>query len=169
MFHAYRSGKQQISEKVWRKLEKAEIESAIGDHLAKTLNQSENRTIPVLGWAHAGDAMNYDEIPESWQERVPTECRDPKAFAVRLEGDSMEPKFYEGDILILQPGEEIYNGCLAILKMCTDGYIFRRVEIRPECLRLIPLNPQWGVEEIPRDQIAWAYPVWGMVRRIAKR
>lgn len=80
----------------------------------------------------------------------------------------MEPKFYEGDILILQPGEEIYNGCLAILKMNSEGYIFRRIEIRPDCLRLIPLNPQWGVEEIAKDKIAWAYPVWGMVRKIAK-
>lgn len=127
------------------------------------------RTIPVLGWAHAGEAGNYDEIPESWQVRVPTECRDPKAFAVRLEGDSMEPKFSEGDLLIVQPSEEIYNGCLAVIKLLADGYIFRRIELRSDCIRVIPLNPQWGVEELPKTQIAWAYPVWGMWRQVWRK
>lgn len=148
---------------------KVKIEGSKFNESDKSRMNPSSRTIPVLGWAHAGDAMHYEEIPPSWQETVPTDCRDQKAFAVRLEGDSMEPKFYEGDILILQPGEEIYNGCLAILKMRSDGYIFRRVEIRPDCLRLIPLNPQWGVEEISKDEIAWAYPVWGMVRKIVGR
>ncbi len=127
------------------------------------------RHVPVLGWAHAGDAMNYDEIPESWQERVPTECRDPKAFAIRLEGESMKPEYSEGDLLIVQPSEEIYNGCLAVIKLAADGYIFRRIELRPEYLRLIPLNPLWGSEALPREQIAWAYPVWGMWRQVWKR
>lgn len=138
-------------------------------HVTPSNSLDSTRQIPVLGWAHAGDAMNYDEIPESWQERVPTECRDPKAFAIRLEGESMKPEYAEGDLLIVQPSEEIYNGCLAVIKMRSDGYIFRRVELRPAYLRMIPLNPQWACEDLPRDQIAWAYPVWGMWRQVWKR
>ena len=126
------------------------------------------RMIPVIGWAHAGIAENYEEIPPDWQDKLPTTCRDEKAFAVRLEGDSMEPKFSEGDVLIVQPSSEIYNGCLAVLKIKTDGFIFRRVERRPDFIRLIPLNPQWCVEELSNDQITWAFPVWGMWRQILK-
>lgn len=126
------------------------------------------RMIPVLGWAHAGDAETYEEIPASWQDRVPTESRDPKAFAVKLEGDSMEPKFSSGDVLILQPSGEFYNGCLAVIKLKSDGFLFRRVERRPDFIRLIPLNPQWIVEDLPNDQVAWVYPLWGMWRQIAR-
>ena len=81
----------------------------------------------------------------------------------------MEPKFGEGDLLIVQPSEEIYNGCLAVLKLRSDGYIFRRIEIRTGCLLLIPINPQWGSEEMGNDKIAWVYPVWGMWRQVWKR
>lgn len=125
--------------------------------------------IPVIGWAHAGSAENYEEIPKDWQDAVPTECRDVKAFAVRLEGDSMSPDFNQGDLLILQPSEEVYSGCLAVVKLSNDGIIFRRVELRREHIKLVPLNPQYGMEEIPRSDIAWIFPVWGMWRQIWKR
>lgn len=140
-----------------------------GDFVARPDLPSGQRTIPVLGWAHAGDAASYEEIAADWQDRVPTECRDPKAFAVRLEGDSMEPKYSEGDLLILQPSEEIFSGCLAVLKLTNDGIIFRRVERRGEQFRLVPLNQQYGVEEISKEMVAWIYPVWGMWRQVWKK
>lgn len=126
------------------------------------------RMIPVIGWAHAGMAESYEEIPEMWQDKVPCTIRDEKSFAVRLEGDSMEPKYCAGDVLILQPSVEPYNGCLAVIKMKSDGFLFRRVERRADFVRMIPLNPQWGTEEIPNDQITWIFPVWGMWRQILK-
>lgn len=127
-----------------------------------------NRMIPVLGFAHAGLAENYEEIPEDWQDKVPASIRDPKAFAVRLEGDSMEPKFCTGDVLILKPSGEVYSGCLAVLKLKDDGFVFRRVERRAEFVRLIPLNPQWPTEEMPNEHVTWIFPVWGMFRQILK-
>lgn len=126
------------------------------------------RMIPVVGWAHAGTATSYEELPVSWQERVPTECRDKKAFAVRLEGDSMEPKFSESDLLIVQPSEEIYSGCLAVLRFASDGVLFRRVEVRESSIILVPLNDRYKVEEVPKSDILWAYPVWGMWRQVWK-
>ena len=80
----------------------------------------------------------------------------------------MEPRFTEGDVLIVQPSVEIYNGCLAVLKIKSDGFIFRRVERRPNFIRLIPLNPQWSIEELANEQITWAFPVYGMWRQILK-
>ena len=144
------------------------IENQVQQQIRDKNDDQATRFIPVIGWAHAGEAGNYEEIPESWQERVPTECRDPKAFAVRLEGDSMAQSYLEGDLLIVQPSEEIYNGCLAVIKMHSDGYIFRRIEIRKDFLRLIPLNPQWIAEELPTSEIAWAYPLYGMWRQVWK-
>lgn len=140
-----------------------------GRNLDQEAKAGDSRMIPVVGWAHAGEAASYDEMPLGWQDSVPTECRDPKAFAVRLEGDSMEPKFSEGDLLIVQPGEEIYGGCLAILKLANDGIIFRRVEKRGDLYRLVPLNTLYGVEELARESVVWIYPVWGMWRQLWRR
>ena len=126
------------------------------------------RMIPVVSWAHAGEAESFEELPESWQDRIPTECRDERAFAVRLIGDSMGPLYVEGDMLILQPGREIYSGCLAVVRLANDGILFRRVERRTDRLVLVPLNPQYKTEEFSCEEISWAYPLWGMWRQVCK-
>jgi SOS-response transcriptional repressor LexA len=126
------------------------------------------RSIPVLGWAHAGQAEDYDQLPEDWQDLIPTECRDPKAFAVRLEGESMMPRFEEGDLLILMPEAEVYNGVLAVVRLASGGVVFRRIEIREERLVLVPLNPQYQREEFNTSQVSWIYPLWGIWRQIWK-
>lgn len=126
------------------------------------------RMIPVVSWAHAGEAESFEELPQSWQDRIPTECRDDRAFAVRLIGDSMGPLYVEGDMLILQPGREIYSGCLAVVRLANDGILFRRVERRADRLVLVPLNPQYKTEEFNSEEISWAYPLWGMWRQVCK-
>lgn len=126
------------------------------------------RLIPVLGWAHAGEAATYEELPESWQDKVPTECRDVKAFAVRLEGESMEPKFSEGDLLILQPSKQPYNGCLAVCRFQNDGIVFRRLDLSPGKVRLMALNPSYPPSEHSPEDFSWIYPVWGRWTQIWK-
>ena len=124
--------------------------------------------IPVVSWAHAGEAESFEELPESWQDWIPTECRDERAFSVRLLGDSMTPLYIEGDLLVLQPSREIYSGCLAVIRLANDGILFRRVERRADRLVLVPLNPQYKTEEFSCEEIAWAYPLWGMWRQVCK-
>lgn len=119
------------------------------------------RQIPVIGWAHAGEAGSYEELPIDWQHRIPTECRDPNAFAVVLEGESMEPKYSAGDLLVLQPNREAYSGCLAVCKFRDDGVVFRRVEFLPDGVRLVALNTSYEPVAYPRDSFAWIYPLWG--------
>jgi SOS-response transcriptional repressor LexA len=126
------------------------------------------RRIPVVGWAHAGEAADYEELPASWQDRIPTDCRDERAFGVRLEGESMMPDFKDGDLLVLMPSEEVYSGALAVVRLEAGGVLFRRVEIRAERLVLVPLNPQYDREEFKRSEVSWCYPVWGSWRQTWK-
>lgn len=125
--------------------------------------------IPVVGWAHAGEAGSYEEIPKAWQEKIPTESPDPHAFAVELEGDSMEPKFSEGDVLIVQPSEQPYSGCFVVARFINDGIIFRRMEMSGDQIVLQPLNERWPMSTHSPDEFAWIYPVWGRFTRIWKR
>lgn len=127
------------------------------------------RFVSVIGWAHAGEAESYEEMPTDWRKTVATDCRDSKAFAVQLEGDSMAESYEEGDLLILQPSHEIYSGCLAVIRFRSDGVIFRRVEVREDRLILLPLNKRYDREEVPRSEIVWAYPLYGMYRQVWKR
>ncbi len=136
--------------------------------------REERRGIPVLGWAHAGDPVDYEEEPEGWQRRIPTECRDPKAFAVELEGDSMvssdgKISFQHGDVLVIQPSEEPYSGCFVTARFKTDGVVFRRMELRGETIVFVPLNERYPVTEHHADEFSWIYPVFGRWTQLWKR
>ena len=128
--------------------------------------RSETRMIPVIGWAHAGDAASYDELPQSWADKIPTECRDEKAFGVRLEGDSMESgdgglSFREGDLLVAMPSARPYSGCFVVAKFADDGVTFRRLETAGRKIILAPLNKRYDVTEHAEEDFHWIYPVWG--------
>ena len=127
------------------------------------------RRVPVIGWAHAGEVTNYEEIPQDWCEWVDTDCRDDKAFAVRIEGDSMTGPYLPGDVLVLSPSNEIYSGCLAVIKLRSDGFIFRQIERRADHLKLIPLNPRWEMEELLLSDVEWAFPLYAMFRQVWKK
>ena len=131
------------------------------------------RMIPVVGWAHAGQATAYEEIPASWSELVPTECRDEKAFAVKLEGDSMEGdgalSFSEGDLLVAMPSEQPYSGCFIVAKFGNDGITFRRLEMQGAKITLVPLNKRYQVTTHAPEEFQWMYPIHGRWTQLWKR
>lgn len=124
------------------------------------------RWVPMISWAHAGAAVNYEELPLDDQVRVPTTCRDPKAFSLTVEGDSMEPRIHEGDQLVLMPAEEPRNSCLVVAKLRDDGVVVRRFMRLPnERIRLIAYNELYPpVDYTPKD-FHWIYPVHSTVRK----
>jgi len=119
------------------------------------------RMIYVIGWAHAGEAGSYEEVPDSWKEKMPTTCRDPKAFGIELVGDSMEPKFSEGDWLVVQPSEPPHSGCYVVARYANDGVIFRRYEMAGDTITLVPLNPRYEASQHSIEEFSWIYPVYG--------
>ncbi|MGJ8674035.1 LexA family protein [Rubritalea sp.] len=144
-------------------------QGGLGDILEEEISKYRCRMIPLVGWAHAGDPLDYEGDHES--PLVPTECRDPQAFGVRLEGDSMEPRFYEDDVLIVMPSEFAHSGSFAVAKFKEGGIIFRQIERQigametkatgDEFVRLVPVNARWTVTEHKEQDFEWIYPVWG--------
>ncbi len=53
-----------------------------------------------------------------------------QAFAVKMLGNSMEPVFPNGTILVFDPEAKIYDGCFALLKVA-DKAVFKQVFIEP--------------------------------------
>ena len=144
-------------------------EARVGEEAPTYRVREKSRQIPVIGWAHAGEAASYEEIAPSWVDKVPTECRDDKAFAVRLEGDSMERDFKDGDILVVMPQAEPYSGCFVVARFKDDGVVFRRLETAGKRILLVPLNERYEVTSHEEDEFAWIYPVWGRWSQLWKR
>lgn len=123
-------------------------------------------TVPVVSWAHAGSATSYEELPAHWQERIPTLCRGKRAFGLIVEGDSMEPKCEPNDVVIVDPDEELRNGCLVVAKLKNDGVVLRRfTRLESERIKLIPYNQIYPSVEYSLKEFHWIYPVHSSFRR----
>jgi SOS-response transcriptional repressor LexA len=122
--------------------------------------------LPVISWAHAGEATDFEELPSHMQERIPVTCRSPNAFALRIEGDSMEPRCVNGDLVVVMPGEEPRNGCLVVARLSNDGVVLRRFTKLPAGrVRLTAYNPVYPAIDYEADEFRWIYPVHSTIRR----
>ena len=75
-----------------------------------------------------------------------SECGN-EPFALQVLGDSMEPEFREGHIIIIEPDGAIQNGSY-VFAVYEDEYIFRQLVIDDKQYFLKPLNVQYPTLEI---------------------
>ena len=75
--------------------------------------------IPVLGTVAAGvpitaqeDIIGWEEVPAQW-------VKNDTVFALKLKGDSMEPRMTEGDVVIVKKQSDVTSGEIAIVMV--DG------------------------------------------------
>ena len=75
--------------------------------------------IPVIGTVAAGvpivaqeDVLGWEEVPAQW-------VKNDTLFALKLKGDSMEPRMAAGDIVIVKQQSDVESGEIAIVMV--DG------------------------------------------------
>lgn len=101
--------------------------------------------IPVLGKVVAGipieaveDIIDYEEIPESM-------AKQGEYFALQIKGSSMEPKFSEGDVVIVRKQEDVDNGDIAIVLVNGNEATVKKIKKFENGINLIPTNPDYEV------------------------
>jgi SOS-response transcriptional repressor LexA len=127
----------------------------------------EPRMIPVLSWAQAGMAADFEEIPIDWQETIPSTVGDRNAVAIMLRGDSMEPKHSEGDIAVVMPTTAARHGDLVIAKIKEEGLVFKIFNLiggDPRRIRLSSYNPAYSPNEYGREDFHFIFPVHSVTR-----
>jgi len=129
------------------------------------------RNLPVLSWTQAGQAVEPGEIPRDWDEVVPGDVSDERAFGVRLRGDSMEPKFSDGDIAILLPGTALTNGEIVVANLRNQGVFCKimHVQLDKDLVTLSSYNPAYPPTEYRRDEFHWIFPVASIIKQLRRR
>ena len=76
-------------------------------------------------------------------------CSAAESFALMVLGDSMEPEFVEGDIIIIEPEGLATDGSY-VMAWLADEWIFRQLAKDGEGgWKLQPLNPRYPSARIP--------------------
>lgn len=129
------------------------------------------RNLPILSWAQAGQAVDFEQIPADWDETVPSDVTDELAFAVRLRGDSMEPKYSDGEIAILLPNTAATNGDIVVANIKDQGAVCKimHVQLDKHLVTLSSYNPAYPPMEYHRDDFHWIFPVATVIKQLRKR
>lgn len=117
--------------------------------LGRTNLRSESTTsnagvkIPVLGNVQAGipveaieDIIDYEEITQEMASRG-------EFFALQVRGDSMEPKFSEGDVVIVKKQSTADSGDIVIALVNGDDATIKKLKYASDGIYLLPLNPSY--------------------------
>lgn len=127
------------------------------------------RLVPLLSHAQAG-AMHGTWIDEAYTYTgvmAPNLPRGARAFAVEIRGDSMTPKYSDGDLVIALWGVAPRQG-EDVLACLESGEVLCKVYTsteRGERIVLSSYNPAHPPMTLSRDELRWAYPIDGSYRK----
>lgn len=74
-------------------------------------------------------------------------CSSLEPYALRVLGDSMEPEFAEGCVIVIDPGHIPRDGSYVVVEFAGDIF-FRQLVFDGERRFLKPLNPKYGGFEL---------------------
>ncbi len=136
-----------------------ELRQLVSNITEPTADKYPGRLVPIINKVSAGYPVDYSDLdyPAGGADdyvRCP-DLHDPNAFAVRVVGDSMTPKFCEGDIVIFSPARQVENGDDCFVRL-TDPHeaTFKRVYFEPDNMfRLQPRNQHYSPLFVPGEKI----------------
>jgi len=117
-------------------------------------------SIPLIGFAQAGTGGFFDDggfpVGGGWDRVGFPEIRDENAYALEVTGDSMEPLYREGDILIVSPSAEIRRHDRVVVKT-REGEILAKELLRRTAtkIELYSFNPDYPNLVFPLSEIEW--------------
>ena len=166
------SGAASFGEKVARSIEEV---SGLPVGWLDTLNNGGNTDVgpllrgrvPLLSDVQAG---MYKEVVDNYHpgdggsELIPTSVPVKKhTFALRVSGDSMEPEFMDGMILIIEPDMDAQPGDYVIAKNGEGETTFKQLVKDGSDWYLKPINQRYPIKPLAEAEIV------GVVRAVERR
>lgn len=155
-----------IGDQIAREIEKAlhlhdgylDMPYGIGEFNNATVLSHTGRKLPVIGsiaagsWCEAIDSFDTRDAEEWIEAPGPV---GPRAFILRVEGISMEPKFVEGDMIVIDPSLEAHPGHFVAAKRTRDqAATLKQLKQEGDEQYLFAVNPDWP-ERIIRMTEEW--------------
>ena len=99
--------------------------------------------IPVLGQVAAGipisaveDILDYEEIPATWKAQG-------EFFALKIKGDSMEPRMISGDVVIVRQQATADSGDTVVVLVNGDSATCKKLQKTDSGIMLVSTNTKY--------------------------
>jgi SOS-response transcriptional repressor LexA len=131
--------------------------------------------VPIINKVSAGYPHHFTDLdyPPSVADeyiRCP-DLHDPQSFAARVVGDSMEPSYHEGDIVIFSPNTLAKSGDDCFVRFEQEGgTTFKRIyQDDEQTIRLQPLNNKYPAQTHPRETVTGLWPAVFRIESLARK
>jgi phage repressor protein C with HTH and peptisase S24 domain len=126
-----------------------------------------SNAIPLLGFAQAGAGGFFDDggfpAGQGWDVvDFPAAGTKTGVYALEIQGDSMQPLYRDGDVLIVEPGAQVRRGDRVVVKT-TEGEVMAKVLMRQSArgIDLHSLNPDHPNRSFDLSEVEWiARIIW---------
>ena len=118
------------------------------------------RPVPVIGFAEAGVGGYFDgggfPVGSGWDEIAFPDVDDEHAYALEVSGNSMEPLYRKGDVLVISPAARIKAGDRVVVKTRTGEVLAKELKKRTTTsIELRSLNPAHKDRVLPASDVDW--------------
>jgi phage repressor protein C with HTH and peptisase S24 domain len=124
------------------------------------------QAVPLIGFAEAGSRGYFDDggfpVGKGWDEIAFPSVNDEHAYALEISGNSMEPAYRKGDIIVVSPAAPTRRGDRVVVKT-KDGEVMVKQLARKtaKTIELHSLNPDHAARTLAMSDVLWvARIVW---------
>jgi phage repressor protein C with HTH and peptisase S24 domain len=124
------------------------------------------RAVPLIGFAQAGAGGYFDDggfpAGEGWDEFAFPALNDEHAYALEISGQSMEPAYRDGDVIVVSPSAPIRRGDRVVVRTRSGEVMAKELKRRiGKMVELKSLNAQHADRTVPAADVLWiARIVW---------
>ncbi len=122
------------------------------------------RRIPLIGFAQAGGDGYFGDggypVGGGWDEISLPEVGDQNAYALEISGESMEPVFRDGDIVIVSPATAVRRGDRVVVRTAKGEVMAKQLKRQSaKRIDLRSLNPAHPDRGFDLPEITWMHRI----------
>ncbi len=136
----------------------------VGGARAMPARSVTSRRIPLIGLAQAGGEGFFDDggfpVGGSWDEVGLPEVADPNAYALEISGDSMEPVYRDGDLVIVSPAAPLRRGDRVVARTHSGEVMAKELARRSaRKIELKSLNAAYPDYSFDLSEVVWMHRI----------
>jgi phage repressor protein C with HTH and peptisase S24 domain len=129
--------------------------SLIGDG-----KRSVTRPVPLIGLAKAGAGGYFDDAGfpagRGWDEIAFPGVDDEHAYALEVSGNSMEPAYRDGDVIVVSPAAPVRRGDRVVVKTKDGEVMAKELKRRTaKAIELKSLNSDHPERQFSAAEVQW--------------
>jgi phage repressor protein C with HTH and peptisase S24 domain len=124
------------------------------------------QAVPLIGFAEAGAGGFFDDggfpVGKGWDEIAFPAVNDEHAYALEISGDSMQPAYRDGDVIVVSPAAPIRRGDRVVVRTRKGEVTAKELKRRTsKTVELKSLNAEHEDRQLAVSDIEWmARIVW---------